>query len=296
MSAGAGVNGTQWSAGEPARLTPWVGRLLALNAVILLLQQTIFTSDRLTALLQFDPALWAQRPWTLVTYIFLHANILHLAGNSLALFVFGPLVERRMGSAAFLVYYLYCGVAAAAFTVLLNGFIPQEAFIGASGAIIGVAYAFARIAPDTPLMLLLVPIPIKARWMIPLLAAYDLVGMLVLHDNVAHGAHLGGLAAGVVYFTLRNFGRTTDPMPIGTLRRRVPVATRGSGMLVDATSAQRMAPEAPSRPAQPDRGHEEANEIDRVLDKISATGIHSLTAEERSFLDAVARRRRDLPH
>ncbi len=289
------MSGPQASAALP-RLTPWVGRLLAINAVILLLQQTIFTSDSLAQLVAFDPALALQRPWTFVTYIFIHGGILHLAANSLALFVFGPAVERHFGSRAFIIYYLYCGVAAAVFALVLTqlGF-SVGPFIGASGAIIGVAYAFARLLPETPLIFLLLPIPIKAKWMIPLLATYDLVGLLApLHDGIAHSVHIGGLLAGVVYFVLRGMARPPEQIPMRPMRPRVPVVARGSGTVTSSSAV------APRKEALPQSSHdaraggEETAEIDRVLDKISASGLGSLTPEERRFLDTVARRRRDL--
>src|ERR1041384_7020162 len=98
-------------------ITPWVGRLMVVNATVLLLLQTVFTAPAFVDLLQFAPAQAATRPWTFLSYMFVHGGLLHLAGNMLLLFVFGPPVERRMGGGAFLLYYLYCGVGAAAFAL-----------------------------------------------------------------------------------------------------------------------------------------------------------------------------------
>jgi membrane associated rhomboid family serine protease len=276
------------------RITPWVGRLLAANAVVLLLQQTIFTSDYLAQLLSFSSAFALQRPWTFVTYMFVHGGIFHLAANSLALFVFGPAVERRLGSPTFIFYYLYCGIGAAIFSMLLHSInLGADPFVGASGAILGVAYAFSRIQPDAQLLVFPIPVPIRARWLILMLAAFDVVGLFFFNDGIAHGAHLGGLLSGALYFVLRGIARPADPMPISSPRRRVPVAARGGGG--HQTSVAPHAEAAASHPArdpQPRHGEETA-EIDRVLDKISATGLASLTAEERRFLDTVARRRRN---
>ncbi len=282
-----------------ARITPWVGRLLAANAVVLLLQETIFTSGYLSQLLSFDPALVIRRPWTLLTYMFIHAGVFHLAGNALALFVFGPAVERRLGSRGFLVYYLYCGIGAAVFTVMLRSLgVAVDPFVGASGAILGVMLAFARMLPETPLMLLLVPVPIKAKWMVPMLAAFDLAGLVFqFNDGIAHSAHIGGLLAGILYFVLRGIARPPDPMPLASMRPRVPVAARGGGGgVLQREITPRSEPSSQAAHAPHHAGDDEAVEIDRVLDKISATGIASLTADERRFLDTVARRRRDLPH
>jgi membrane associated rhomboid family serine protease len=275
------------------RITPWVGRLLAANAIVLLLQQTIFTSDSLTDLLSFTASLALQRPWTFVTYMFVHAGILHLAANSLALFVFGPAVERRLGSSTFILYYLYCGIGAAFFSLLLHTVnLGPDAMVGASGAILGVAYAFSRIMPDAQLMVFPIPVPIRARWLILMLAAFDVVGLFLLNDNIAHGAHLGGLLSGAFYFVLRGIARPADPMPIASPRPRVPVAVRGSAPPAPSRTRSEAAAPQVSRESQSRRGEETA-EIDRVLDKISASGIDSLTPDERRFLDAVARRRRN---
>ena len=278
------------------RITPWVGRLLAINAVVLLLQQTIFTSDYLAQLLSFDSSFVLQRPWTLITYVFIHGGILHLAANSLALFVFGPPVEHRFGSSRFIAYYMLCGVGAALFSMVLHTFkLGVEPFVGASGAIIGVAYAFARVMPDAQMLVFPIPVPIKAKWLIRFLAAYDVIGLFFINDGIAHGAHLGGLLTGVAYFVVRGIGRPIGMIPLPSIRPRVPVVARGGGgtsQQPSVTTTTGAAPAPASHDAQP--GIDEAIEIDRVLDKISATGISSLTADEHRFLDAVARRRRDM--
>jgi membrane associated rhomboid family serine protease len=284
---------------EPARMTPWVVRLLAVNAVVLLLQQTIFTSSQLYGLVEFNSALAAQRPWTFVTYMFVHGGLWHLAANSLALFVFGPTVERRLGSPAFIVYYLYCGIGAAIASLLLHslnlGHVPvageASGIVGASGAILGVAYAFSRMAPESQLMVFPIPVPIRARTLILMLAAFDVVGLLFLRDGLAHEAHLGGLLSGVFYFVLRGIARPAAPVPFSAPRRRVPVTSGGGPH--KASSAGR-AP-APLRQPEPPASNDAA-EIDRVLDKISVLGLGSLSAEERQFLDDAARRRRDTEH
>src|ERR687890_2371401 len=121
------------------RITPWVGRLVIANAVVLLLLMTLFTSQDVFRFLQFSPQTAFTRPWTFISYMFVHAGLLHLLGNMLMLFVFGTAVESRMGSRNFLAYYLFCGVGAAVFSLLLAGVMPIGAFVGASGAVLGVA-------------------------------------------------------------------------------------------------------------------------------------------------------------
>src|SRR5687767_6151493 len=120
------------------RITPWVGRLIIANAVVLLLLMTLFTSRGLFTALQFSPRTALTRPWTFVSYLFVHAGLLHLLGNMLMLYVFGTAVESRMGSRNFILYYLYCGVGAAVFSLLLASVMPVGPFVGASGAVLGV--------------------------------------------------------------------------------------------------------------------------------------------------------------
>ena len=95
------------------RVTPWVLRLIIANAVVLLLMRTVLTSPDLAAAVAFDPANALRHWWTFLSYMFVHAGLLHLLGNMLMLFVFGTAVETRMGSRAFLLYYLFCGTGAA---------------------------------------------------------------------------------------------------------------------------------------------------------------------------------------
>jgi membrane associated rhomboid family serine protease len=280
------------------RITPWVGRLLAINAVVLLLQQTIFTSPALTDLLEFDPgALFLHRPWTFVTYMFLHGGLFHLLANSIGLFIFGPPVERRMGSRLFIVFYLYCGIGAAIFSLLLQSFLPQPPFIGASGAILGLAFAFAKFVPDAQLMIFPLPIPIKARNFIWLLVGLDVIGALLGSDNVAHLAHLGGVAAAWLYFAVQSFARPLEMPEVPSFRPRATVAAT----VKDLTGQQQVRSAAPTPSAAPepsptDLQAAEAQEVDRVLDKIHDLGISALTPEERRFLDNVAARRRDTSH
>lgn len=290
------------------RITPWVGRLLAINAVVLLLQQTLFTSPAVYDILQFSPTIAFQRPWTFVTYMFVHGGLMHLLGNSLALFVFGPTVERRMGSTPFLAYYLYCGIGSAIMALALTVLgvsLAAVPFVGASGAILGVAFAFARFVPDAELLIFPLPVPIKARTLVWVLVALDVGGMFLLPgDGIAHVAHLGGIGAGWLYFVARGIARPNDTPALPSFSPRAPVtvAVDDSARRRRAT-ASAPAPVAPAReptPAPPtDLLGAEAREIDRLLDKMSASGggLDALTPDERRFLDTVARRRRtDEPH
>jgi membrane associated rhomboid family serine protease len=269
------------------RLTPWVGRLIIANAVVLLLLMTVFTSPALQEALRFAPGEALRRPWTFVTYMFVHAGLLHLLGNMLMLFVFGPAVEHRLGGRAFLLYYLYCGIGAAVLSLVLSGVMPTAPIVGASGAVLGVGVAFALLWPDAELLVFPLPMPVKARTFILVLIGLDIIfSQLTPDDGVAHLAHVGGAAFGYLFFRLQALSRR-HPHPPPRAVERVVMVQSGA-----AEPDQHRTPPAPIRPRRRADADPVAAEVDRVLDKISEQGMNSLTAAERRFLDEVSRQKK----
>jgi membrane associated rhomboid family serine protease len=269
------------------RITPWVARLIIANAVVLLLLMTLFTSREAFQLLQFSPRTAFSRPWTFISYMFVHGGLLHLLANMLMLFVFGTAVESRMGSRNFLAYYLFCGVGAAVFSLLLAGVMPVSAFVGASGAVLGVAVAFAMFWPDAELIVFPIPIPIKARTLVIGLVALDVLGSQLWHnDGIAHIAHVGGALFGYLFFRVQSLSRRSPDQPARAVERVVMVQS-GSG------EPDRQTPVTPMRQRRRIDSDPVAAEVDRVLDKISEKGISSLTPAERRFLDEVAKKKKD---
>jgi len=267
------------------RITPWVGRLIIANAVILLLSLTLFTSPALVSRLAFDPAHALARPWTFVTYMFVHGGLVHLLGNMLMLFVFGSAVEARMGSRAFIFYYLYCGIGAALFAVGLSGLMNVSGFYGASGAVLGLGLAYAMFWPDAELILFPFPIPIRARVFVAILAGLDvLLAIYWKNDGVAHLAHVGGLLAGYLFFRVQSLSHRNSTTTSRPVERVVMVQS-------SVPEASRPAPAAPARQRRIETDPVAA-EVDRVLDKISALGLSSLTPAERRFLDEVSKQKK----
>ena len=137
--------------------------------------------------------------FTLITYMFIHGNWIHLLGNMLFLWVFGDNIEDAMGHLRFIMFYLMCGIFAALFHTWMN---PESEIplVGASGAVAGVIAAYLILHPKVKVWVLAlwrIPIRITAAWAIGIWIAYQFVSLLFEgEENVAWWAHIGGLLAG----------------------------------------------------------------------------------------------------
>jgi membrane associated rhomboid family serine protease len=265
-------------------MTPWVRRLLVANLLVYLLQLTVFIDPKFLTTFGFAPLTALERPWTFLTYQFLHAGLLHVAFNLLALFVFGPAVEERLGSGTFLAYYLGCGLGGAALSFALMLVLPVHVMVGASAAVYGVMLAYAWFWPDDGVFVFPFPEPIPVKWVVTFAVALSLVlALLSPNDGVAHLAHLGGFGTGAAFLAVRD----------RRLARGARDAARPQGVLVHPGPRERRATESAPRPPTPPPPDRTQAEIDRVLDKISASGIGSLTPAERRFLAEMSQRLRD---
>ena len=256
------------------------------NAVVWIVLNTVATLPSVREALQFDPALFGRRPWTLITYVFVHPTLLGLGGALMLLAAFGPHVEQRMGKLPFLRYYLACGVGAAIFGLGLTSFAKVGPLSGSDGAILGIALAFWFAWPEARLVLDPIPVRPRARTLLLLFVGYELAAALAA-PGTQPLAYLGGLACGYAILRVQSIRNRRVPMPPVALPARpvmkpVPV---GGGQT---------APARPPRPL-PSPDPFPAEELDRVLDKISASGLQSLTQQEREFLDQVSERKRKHP-
>ncbi len=244
-------------------MTPWVKRLLIANVVVFFLQQTVPGLDRQFA---FVPALFLARPWTILTYMFLHGGLGHIFFNMLGLYFFGPRVEARIGSPRFAWLYVVSGIAGALLSML---FAWNSPIIGASAAIYGVLLAFARFWPREQVLLWMI-VPIEVRWLVlgfTLLSIFN--GYQGSRGGVADFAHLGGFVGGFLYLLYlekaqgakRFKQKATAPTPAAD-------AMLGNWRNVNRASVHDV----------------NKDEVNRILDKISASGIASLTPQERLFL------------
>ena len=149
------------------------------------------------------PDAWPQfMPWQLVTYGFLHdtQNLAHIAINMFVLWMLGREVELVMGPRRFLVYYLTCIIGAGFVQLVVakitNGTYPT---IGASGGVFGILLAYGMMFPNRMILLLIPPIPMKAKYLVVLLGIAELlIGVSGIAPRVANFAHLGGMFFGFV--------------------------------------------------------------------------------------------------
>jgi membrane associated rhomboid family serine protease len=242
-------------------VTPWVLRLIIANIVVYFLERT---GTGIANVLAFVPSEVLRQPWTLVTYMFVHANTTHILFNMLALYFFGPRVEERLGSRRFITLYALSGISGAVLSMIFAPFAP---IVGASGAVFGIMFAFAKFWPTAQIYIMGI-LPIEARIAVMLMAAAALwSGIQGSRGGVADFAHLGGFVGGWLYLKwldrragIKKFrSKTVAPVARDVLANYKQIDP-GSIHVVNR------------------------DEVNRILDKISGSGLASLTAQEKLFL------------
>ena len=291
---GFGAGGGPTGAGrrDPfASLTPWVKRLLTINfGIWALLAIGLIPWDAASDLLAFRADRILTRPWTLVTYMFVHAGFGHVFFNMLALFFFGPPLEREWGGREFITYYLVCGIGGAIAALLLVNIVGVAPMVGASAAIFGILLAFAMSWPDAPIYLWFL-LPIKAKYFVGFLALLTLYSTITASRSTggtAHWAHLGGLVAGWLWLRYGNrIEQATDRavVKVKKSRRGLKTVKRESPDAGQKRHAKR-------KPRTPRTG-DTLDEVNRILDKIGEKGMESLTPAELKFLNEMSQRRTD---
>lgn len=253
-------------------LRTWSGNsLLLLTLVVMLFLQLLMRSVagvHLQDYLGLDPSGLANplRWYQFVTYALLHdeTSLLHLGFNCLLLWFLGPPVEAVLRTRGR--YLAFCAVAAAVagLAYVVEGFLsgrPPVPMIGASGICYAVLVAFATYDPQRQIMLLFPPIPIKAWALAAILMGASLLWhMMQGAGGVAHIAHLGGGVFGFLF--IRHRGRLDRALEL-VQEKRIR--------------------------AQVERERDRRREIDRILDKISRSGIGSLSRAERRFLESASK-------
>jgi len=216
-----------------ANLTPVVKNLLIINLICFIPYVILSDYSYNTSVIPHVGLFYFGSPyfkvWQILTYMFFHGGWMHILFNMFVLFSFGPILEYAIGPKRFFNLYFICGIGAGLFQILVqsvevhsligsftanNGsmLVPNAIayeklkdiytypVVGASGAIFGLLVAFGMLYPDMELMILFIPVPVKAKYIIPVYIVLEIIlgfGQFG-GDNVAHFAHLGGALLGFI--------------------------------------------------------------------------------------------------
>ncbi|MEE9439534.1 MAG: rhomboid family intramembrane serine protease [Saprospiraceae bacterium] len=200
-----------------SRLTDVIKNLIIINVIVYIAIKTI--PETFKVYTDLGPMFFFLsdnfKPFQIVTSMFMHANVIHLLMNMMGLYFLGPTVERVLGSKRFLILYILAGLGGSLLHQITQyieysgltctnciemQYIMGIPVLGASGAIYGVVIAFMTMFPNEKLMIIPIPIPIKAAYLgMAMVAAALYFG---ISDNepggYAHFAHLGGALAGFI--------------------------------------------------------------------------------------------------
>jgi len=266
----------------------WTMVLLLLNALVFVMQLAASHSSRGQVIegTYFALSLEGLRHaylWQFVTFQFMHAGWMHLIFNCLVIFFFGRVVETMLGHRRFLALYLTSGILGGVVQMLFE-LIPPQHFaapvVGASAGAAGLVAAFAVLNWEERFTLLLyfIPVTMRGKTLFWVSVALAVVGMLTPNSGIANAAHLGGIITGFFYVRLLVQGRMSQwEMPA----QHQPPRELAARLKENKLWRSRTAP-----PAEAETSEEFLqNQVDPILDKISAHGIQSLTAHERETLE-----------
>ena len=262
----------------------------------------------------------------LFSYMFLHGGFTHLFFNMFSLWMFGGLIERTLGTKRFLLYYFVCGLGAGicqeiwqmsqfyienmSFYSFVKGtdgsLMPMTTYlnrwttIGASGACYGVLLAFGMLYPNERIMLLLPPIPMKAKYFVAGYAAIELFSAYSSNDNIAHLAHLGGMLFGwllLVYWKRKRQRKTTSVWDQWSDNQPSQHKSAWIDKLKNSVSSRQTTAGNAHHTATREtdyeyniRSKEEEQRMDEILDKIRRSGYDSLTTDEKRELFRISRK------
>jgi membrane associated rhomboid family serine protease len=215
---------------RPDNFPPIVKNLIIINVLVFVAQLTLASKAfNLTEYIMLYPVQHEDfRPYQIATHMFAHSPnmFFHILFNMFGLWMFGKILENVWGPQRFLFFYLACGVGAALLHMGVNYFAwenMEAAYaagnmeaaqeyasglgpaLGASGAVMGIFAAFAFLFPNTEMYIMFIPVPIKAKWVVLGLVAFDLFGGVSSSGSgIAHFAHLGGALTGFILVLIWN--------------------------------------------------------------------------------------------
>jgi membrane associated rhomboid family serine protease len=228
--------------------------------------------------------------WQLLTFQFMHGGLLHLLFNCFAIFMFGRSVEEALGRKSFLSLYFAAGVIGGLFQAMAGAIFGGRfaaPVVGASAGAFGLIAAFAVLYPQRPLTVFVffIPINMRARTLLVVSIVLAIVGIIFPIQNVADAAHLGGILTGVLF--VRWAINWSWQWPRFRKERNRPLRR-----LVKVHSQKPVQWGSSPHPEAEDLSPEEflRQEVDPILEKISAHGIQSLTESERNILEAARKK------
>ena len=198
------------------RLTDAIKHLLIIN--VLFYAVTYFVPNMQEKMFELFALFYPEsdyfKPWQFVTHMFMHGGAMHIIFNMYALWAFGSPLEQMWGRNKFLFFYFSAGLGAALIYTIANYYMQDYGAIavGASGAVYGVLVAFGMNFPNAKLALIFFPVPIAAKYFIPLILFGDLFFGFTSYSvgNIAHFAHIGGALIGflvMLYWKNNQFKR-----------------------------------------------------------------------------------------
>jgi membrane associated rhomboid family serine protease len=220
--------------------------------------------------------------WQLLTFQFMHAGWMHIIFNSLAIYFFGRPVEEALGRRHFLTLYLSAGIIGGLVQMLFALWLPSfdGAVVGASAGASGLVAAFAILHWEERFSLLIyfIPVNMTGKTLLAVSIGLAFLGILTPNSGVANAAHLGGILTGGFYVRLFIQGQWP--------RRKSPVRRTAPREYAAKHTGKYPAGRSDVEPLDESSADEFlSSEVDPILDKISAHGIHSLTAREREILE-----------
>ncbi len=269
---------SQYRSGRSVTLT-----LVIINAAVFMVQALLDRFSRFPTDYYFALSLEGLRHgflWQFLSYQFMHGGLLHLVLNLFAIYTFGMEIEQALSRRSYLTLYLGSGIIGGLVQTLaglLFGGAYAAEVVGASAAAFGLAAAYSLLFPDRLLLLFFI-IPVRAKYLIAIAGFMTVYGLLFPGGNIAHAAHLGGMLTGIFY--IRYASRWNWRWPRFRLPRSSPRLVK-VGPQKDRRWARVRSAEEEDMPADEFL----SKEVDPILDKISASGIQSLTDRERRILE-----------
>ncbi len=239
-----------------------VNKLVIINIIVFIFQIILFRTgfQHFFALTPKD-VVTRGFIWQIVTYMFLHGNMFHILFNMLFIWMFGSTLEQVWGSKRFLQYYFVCGIGGAVFSFIFSYNTPV---IGASAAGYGILLAYGVLFPYNQIYVWGI-IPVRARTLVIILGVIAFISGIQGGGNIAHFAHLGGMAAGLIYLKKNHRGNRLFSS-LGKFWEKF--SFRIEFKKDDASN----------------NAGNDTNKIDSILDKISEKGYENLSETEKRIL------------